>query len=64
MNFLERMILRKEITNMLNRILGHLWTTGGGIAAAVLTIVLNGRTKQSFAAAVAAALVGALAKDK
>ena len=64
MNFVERIIARKELTNMINRVLGHLWTTGGGVAVAILTVMLNGRTKQSFAAAVAAAIVGALAKDK
>lgn len=63
MNVFERMILRKELTNMLNRIFGHYLTTLGGVGAAVLTVLLNGRTKQSFAAAVVAALVGALAKD-
>lgn len=63
MNFIEKMLLRKELANMLNRILSHWKTTGAGLSLAILHVVLNGRSTKEIAIALATAIVGALAKD-
>ncbi len=48
---------------MLNRIFSHWKTTAAGIGVAVFNVILNGRTPHSIGVAVAAAVLGALAKD-
>lgn len=63
MNLFERIILRKELTSMFERIFSHWKTTAAGIGVAVLQVILNGRTTKEVAVALAAAIVGALAKD-
>ncbi len=48
---------------MLNNIFGHWKTTLSGIALAIATVVLNGRTPHAFGMAVAIAAFGAVVKD-
>jgi hypothetical protein len=48
---------------MLNNVFAHWKTTLSGIALAVATVVLNGRTPHAFGMAVAIAVFGAAVKD-
>jgi hypothetical protein len=63
MNFLERILAKKVLTNMLNNVLSHWKTTAAGLTLAILQVVLNGRSTKELAAGLAVAILGAIAKD-
>lgn len=63
MNFLERMILRRELNKMLTNIFAHPKTTLIGVGLAIAQVFLNGRTGQAVTMAILTAVLGALSKD-
>ena len=63
MNFIERFILRKELTSMLTNILTHWKTTASGVALAILQVVLDNRSPKQLAVALATAVILAISKD-